>query len=135
MILFFAVPEGKPTITLAHNTSASSIFIAWKPPNHDTILGEFLGYRISYRPRSNKGYEDIEEKEIYIRDPTIEVRWNIQEIFLSPLFFVYCEKKFSTLFFFLLEKRENNKWTKYGTKSIISPRGFKFHSEDREREK
>ncbi|XP_043479627.1 tyrosine-protein phosphatase 99A isoform X2 [Leptopilina heterotoma] len=66
------VPEGKPTITLAHNTSASSIFIAWKPPNHDTIHGEFLGYRISYRPRSNKGYEDIEEKEIYIRDPTIE---------------------------------------------------------------
>lgn len=66
----FAVPEGKPTITAAHNTSATSIYLAWKPPGRDTIHGEFLGYRIGYRRREKA---DEEMKNIYIRDPAVDV--------------------------------------------------------------
>lgn len=66
----FAVPEGKPTITAAHNTSATSIYLAWKPPSRDTIHGEFLGYRIGYRRREKA---DEEMKNIYIRDPAVDV--------------------------------------------------------------
>ncbi|XP_046407157.1 tyrosine-protein phosphatase 99A [Ischnura elegans] len=69
MVTLREVPDGKPLITTAHNTSASSLLISWKPPPRDTIHGEFLGYRISYRPR-DKGAEDV--KEIYIRDPNVE---------------------------------------------------------------
>ena len=50
------VPSGKPTITSAHNTSGSSIYLAWEPPHPATLHGEFLGYTLSYRsggkPRS-----------------------------------------------------------------------------------
>lgn len=55
---------------LAHNTSSTSVRISWKPPPTDTIHGEFLGYRITYRAR-DKQPEDI--KEIYIRDSNVEV--------------------------------------------------------------
>jgi hypothetical protein len=54
----------------AHNTSSTSVRISWKPPPLDTIHGEFLGYRITYRIR-DKQPEDI--KEIYIRDSSVEV--------------------------------------------------------------
>ncbi|CAD7089966.1 unnamed protein product [Hermetia illucens] len=64
------VPIGKPVTTIAHNTSSTSIYISWKPPPPDTILGEFLGYRITYRPR-DKSPSSV--KEIYLRDSTIEV--------------------------------------------------------------
>lgn len=67
----FAAPSGKPTITTAHNKSSSSIHISWRPPHPDTIHGEFLGYRITYRPR-DRGEDAF--KEIYIRDPNVEVR-------------------------------------------------------------
>ncbi|RZC35449.1 fn3 domain containing protein, partial [Asbolus verrucosus] len=62
-------PAGKPTITTAHNTSSTALHISWRPPHHETIHGEFLGYRIAYRPR-DRGDEAF--KEIYIRDPTVE---------------------------------------------------------------
>ncbi|XP_070493823.1 putative receptor-type tyrosine-protein phosphatase mosPTP-1 [Chironomus tepperi] len=62
-------PVGKPTTTVAHNTSSTSVRISWKPPTLDTIHGEFLGYRITYRAR-DKQPEDI--KEIYIRDSSVE---------------------------------------------------------------
>ncbi|KAK4871891.1 hypothetical protein RN001_016015, partial [Aquatica leii] len=62
-------PTGKPTITTAHNTSATALFISWRPPHHETIHGEFLGYRISYRPRDH-GEEAM--RDIYIRDPSAE---------------------------------------------------------------
>ena len=54
----------------AHNSSATSIYISWKPPSPDSILGEFLGYRITFRAR-DKQAESI--KEIYIRDSSVEV--------------------------------------------------------------
>ncbi|XP_071438889.1 putative receptor-type tyrosine-protein phosphatase mosPTP-1 isoform X2 [Hetaerina americana] len=63
------VPDGKPLITTAHNTSSTSLLISWKAPPKETIHGEFLGYRISYRPR-DKGEKDA--KETYIRDPKVE---------------------------------------------------------------
>ncbi|XP_055315021.1 tyrosine-protein phosphatase 99A isoform X1 [Sitodiplosis mosellana] len=63
------VPIGKPVTTIAHNTSSSSIYISWKPPPPDTILGEFLGYRITYRVRDR--HNDTTE-EIYIRDSSVE---------------------------------------------------------------
>ncbi|XP_048512163.1 tyrosine-protein phosphatase 99A-like isoform X2 [Athalia rosae] len=69
MVTLREVPDGKPTITTAHNTSATSILIAWRPPSRDTIHGEFLGYRIAYRPRDIRN-EDV--KEIYIRDANVE---------------------------------------------------------------
>ncbi|KAK1131206.1 hypothetical protein K0M31_017494 [Melipona bicolor] len=63
------MPTGKPIITSAHNTSATSIYLAWKAPSPDTIHGEFLGYRIGYKPRDKP---HMEEKEVYIRNPAID---------------------------------------------------------------
>ncbi|KAG5876368.1 hypothetical protein JTB14_024971 [Gonioctena quinquepunctata] len=61
------VPSGHVTITNAKNESASSVYFSWLAPPPDTIFGEFLGYRISYKPRTKP--ED--NKEIYLRDPTV----------------------------------------------------------------
>lgn len=68
--LYNIVPAGKPTITTAHNTSSSSIYLSWKPPPLDTIFGEFLGYRITYHARDVKP-ENI--NEIFVRDSSVEV--------------------------------------------------------------
>lgn len=65
------MPAGKPTITTAHNVSSTALHISWRPPHIETIHGEFLGYRISYRPR-DRGSDTV--NEIYIRDSSIEVR-------------------------------------------------------------
>ncbi|KAF5274569.1 hypothetical protein FQA39_LY07181 [Lamprigera yunnana] len=62
-------PSGKPTIITAHNTSATALFISWRPPLRQTIHGEFLGYRISYRPRD---HPEEATKQIYIRNPSAE---------------------------------------------------------------
>lgn len=64
-------PIGKPVTTIAHNTSATSIYISWKAPPADTILGEFLGYRITYKVRDRNADA---AQEIYIRDSSVEVR-------------------------------------------------------------
>ncbi|ETN67444.1 hypothetical protein AND_000745 [Anopheles darlingi] len=64
-----AAPTGKPVTTIAHNTSATSVYISWKAPPPESILGEFLGYRITYRPRD---YHTDDVKEIYIRDSAVE---------------------------------------------------------------
>jgi hypothetical protein len=63
------VPVGKPVMTIAHNTSSNSIYLSWKPPPSDTIFGEFLGYRITFRAR------DVQENvnEILIRESSVEV--------------------------------------------------------------
>ncbi|XP_055926868.1 tyrosine-protein phosphatase 99A-like isoform X1 [Argiope bruennichi] len=65
MVTLREVPDGKPNITYAHNTSSSSILIQWAPPPKHTLHGEFLGYRITYRLRERvRG-----EREITLRDP------------------------------------------------------------------
>ncbi|EEB18664.1 conserved hypothetical protein [Pediculus humanus corporis] len=63
------LPDGKPTVTMAYNTSSTSIHISWRAPHKSTIHGEFLGYRISYRPREKA---DDDFKEIYIRDSNVD---------------------------------------------------------------
>lgn len=68
--LIALVPDGKPTVTMAYNMSSTSIHISWRAPHKSTIHGEFLGYRISYRPREKP---DDEVKEIYIRDSNVDV--------------------------------------------------------------
>lgn len=67
---FLAAPIGKPTITVAHNTSSNSIYLSWRPPSADEIFGEFLGYRITYHARDVKP-ENV--NEIFIRDSSVEV--------------------------------------------------------------
>jgi receptor-type tyrosine-protein phosphatase gamma len=44
-------PRGKPLIVRVQNLSASSVVVSWRPPDNDTIHGEFLGYRLNWRPR------------------------------------------------------------------------------------
>lgn len=63
------VPSGKPTITAAHNTSSSSIQLSWRPPHPSTLHGEFLGYRIAYKPR-HMGPEAV--NEMLIKDPNVD---------------------------------------------------------------
>ncbi|XP_063218642.1 protein sidekick-2-like [Bacillus rossius redtenbacheri] len=69
MVTLREVPDGRPTITTAHNTSATSIYLSWRAPARDSIHGEFLGYRIEYRPREQR-HESV--KEIYIRDANVD---------------------------------------------------------------
>ncbi|EDS40546.1 conserved hypothetical protein [Culex quinquefasciatus] len=64
-------PTGKPVTTIAHNTSATSVYVSWKSPPPETIFGEFLGYRITYRTRDKNPEDDAQE--IYIRDSTVEI--------------------------------------------------------------
>lgn len=69
MITLREVPSGKPTITAAHNTSSSSIQLSWRPPHPSTLHGEFLGYRIAYKPR-HMGPEAV--NEMLIKDPNVD---------------------------------------------------------------
>ncbi|KAG0423774.1 hypothetical protein HPB47_000466 [Ixodes persulcatus] len=65
MVTLREVPEGKPTIVHAQNTSSSSVRIQWTAPARHTIHGEFEGYRITYRPRDRT---QEESREIILRD-------------------------------------------------------------------
>ena len=73
-ILFFSIrktePSGKPRVTAAHNTSSTSLYLSWQPPDLATIHGEFLGYLISYRPRD---VGDSKAVEIPIDNPKATV--------------------------------------------------------------
>lgn len=73
------VPDGKPQVTSAHNSSSTSIYLNWKPPPKSSIHGEFLGYRLAYKPRDDTSPESVQE--IFLRDPSIEV---CVDIFLFP---------------------------------------------------
>ncbi|CAG9855543.1 unnamed protein product [Phyllotreta striolata] len=67
MVTLREPPEGHVTITNAKNRSSSSVYFSWLPPPRDSVFGEFLGYRISYKPRTSPQ----DKKEIYLRDPTV----------------------------------------------------------------
>ena len=72
LFLFFSfilVPSGKPTITAAHNTSSTSIQLVWRPPSKTSINGEFLGYRIAYRPRNDN--LSHQSTEMLLKDPEV----------------------------------------------------------------
>ncbi|KAK0084731.1 hypothetical protein PV326_006182, partial [Microctonus aethiopoides] len=80
------VPVGKPIIVSAQNISATAIVITWKPPSLETLNGEFLGYRISYRPQ--RAGSTI--KEIYLRNRKIE-RHTIQNLETYTLYTVWLQ--------------------------------------------
>ena len=65
------VPDGKPTVMSAHNSSSTSIYLNWKPPPKSSIHGEFLGYRLAYKQLEDTGSDSVQE--IFLRDPSIEV--------------------------------------------------------------
>ncbi|KAG8195656.1 hypothetical protein JTE90_004989 [Oedothorax gibbosus] len=67
MVTLREVPDGKSTITSAVNASSTSIRLKWAPPPANTIHGEFIGYRITYRPRDRPE----EEREIILRFPAL----------------------------------------------------------------
>lgn len=71
------VPSGKPTITAAHNTSSTSIHMIWISPPKSSLNGEFLGYRISYRPRNDNTSDKM--TEAFIKDPEIG-HYTIQDL-------------------------------------------------------
>ena len=50
---FFSVPLVAPTNITGHNTSSTSIFVAWQPVSPETknLRGIHRGYRIYYMPR------------------------------------------------------------------------------------
>ncbi|CAB4058090.1 PTPRG [Lepeophtheirus salmonis] len=86
MITLREVPSGKPTITAAHNISSTSIVLSWSPPSLTSVHGEFIGYRITYKPRNAHGvagrllWEDnTPPTEILLKDPAI-TRYVIQKL-------------------------------------------------------
>ena len=44
-------PSGKASVLAAHNTSSTSIYLEWSAPAASSVHGQFLGYKISWRPR------------------------------------------------------------------------------------
>ena len=79
-VYFFLIePSGKPRVTAAHNTSSTSLFLSWQAPDLNTIHGEFLGYKISYRPRD---VGEAKAVEIPIDNPRATVR-NWQKYYLQ----------------------------------------------------
>lgn len=81
MVTLREIPDGRPVITSSGNVSSTSISLTWNPPPKHTIHGEFLGYRIKYRPTSDNNLKliptqetDHEEKDVILRDPELRVR-------------------------------------------------------------
>ena len=62
MMTLREAPRGKPLIVRVQNLSASSVSVSWRAPDNDTIHGEFLGYRLNWRPRDAT---DAKEPEVY----------------------------------------------------------------------
>jgi hypothetical protein len=74
---FITVPSGKPVITAAQNMSASSVRVEWSPPKLSTIHGEFLGFRLSYKPRDVTGVPlPGDASVIEIPNPNTTVSYN-----------------------------------------------------------
>ena len=91
MITLREVPSGTPTITAAHNTSSTSVYLAWEPPHALTINGEFLGYKLSYESRSSnrsgkfsRTIKDPTVREFILRDLNIFTQYSISLQVLNP---------------------------------------------------
>ena len=50
-------PSGKPTVIRTRSQSPHSIEVVWRPPDADTMNGEFIGHVLSYRPRDQTDAE------------------------------------------------------------------------------
>ena len=94
MLTLREVPSGKPIITAAHNTSSTSIQLTWRPPAQDTIHGEFLGYRVAYKPRTpdadRPGADGVMES--LIKDPAV-TRHTIQKLDIFTQYLVSLQVK------------------------------------------
>ena len=66
-------------MTAAHNTSSTSLYLSWQAPELNTIHGEFLGYKISYRPRD---ISEAKSVDIPIENPRATVRQNYINIII-----------------------------------------------------
>ena len=90
----FSEPSGKPRVTAAHNTSSTSLYLSWQSPELNTIHGEFLGYKISYRPRD---VSEAKAVEIPIDNPkaTVSKRGPFYIFFLKDR--SYCQHFYSIL--------------------------------------
>ncbi|XP_048517470.1 tyrosine-protein phosphatase 99A isoform X3 [Dendroctonus ponderosae] len=66
MVTLREVPEARIPFT-ARNVSDHSVFLSWNQPNIDYVNGDFLGYRLTWRPLS--GNNLTEEK--YIRNSSV----------------------------------------------------------------
>ncbi|ROT64779.1 putative tyrosine-protein phosphatase 99A [Penaeus vannamei] len=70
MVTLRELPEGKPIFTAAHNASSTSLQLHWKPPSRSTIHGEFLGYKITLKPRDVPDARQDQIVRVTIKDPT-----------------------------------------------------------------
>ncbi|KAF0312846.1 Tyrosine-protein phosphatase 99A [Amphibalanus amphitrite] len=50
-------PSGKPTVIKTFSPSSDSIEVVWRPPDRSEMNGEFIGYRLSVRPRDKVDME------------------------------------------------------------------------------
>ncbi|XP_063603042.1 tyrosine-protein phosphatase 99A-like isoform X3 [Penaeus indicus] len=71
MVTLRELPEGKPIFTAAHNASSTSLQLHWKPPSRSTIHGEFLGYKITLKPRDVPDARQDQIVRVTIKDPTV----------------------------------------------------------------
>ena len=44
-------PSGKPTVIKTFSPTSDSVEVVWRPPDRSEMNGEFIGYRMSVRPR------------------------------------------------------------------------------------
>ena len=69
--LLSPAPGGKPVILAAHNTSATSVRVRWRPLAKQELRGEFQAYKITYRERNNT---TSPIKELKITEESVQVR-------------------------------------------------------------
>ena len=93
-LAFFSEPSGKPRVTAAHNTSSTSLYLSWQSPELNTIHGEFLGYKISYRPRD---VSEAKAVEIPIDNPKATVSKRGPFLHFSLRDRSYCQHFYSIL--------------------------------------
>ena len=74
-LIFFTEPSAQPVIVSTSNTSASSVRVDWVRPHQDTIHGEFLGYKLTYRQR-NGTEQEMSPREVFIKNPESTVSFS-----------------------------------------------------------
>ena len=89
-VTLMEAPSGKPKVTAAHNTSSTSLYIAWEAPEAQTVHGQFLGYKLTYRPRDEV---EAEAEEVPIEDASATVSL-YSSLFLLQRSFLDVNKSF-----------------------------------------
>lgn len=69
-------PSGKPTVIRTVSSGPTSIEVVWRPPDADTMHGEFIGHVLSYRPREKAGVQwDVVDLPGNDNDTTVSAGW------------------------------------------------------------